>query len=45
MGQKTPSLRDKLAGDGRAEARGFVTNHRVRSDFFDEGADFIKISA
>ncbi|MAJ97566.1 MAG: hypothetical protein CMI56_03055 [Parcubacteria group bacterium] len=27
MGQKTASLRDKIAGGGRAEARGFVTNH------------------
>ena len=36
IGQKTASLRDKLAGDGRAEARRFVTNCRVRSDILDK---------
>ena len=41
--QKTPTTSHKVAGRGAGEVGGFVTNRRVRSNFFDVAGNFGEI--
>ncbi len=43
-GKKGRRVATKSEGDGTGEVGGFVTNRMVRSDFLDEGSNFIEIA-